>query len=533
MKRIGVFVKENYIFSSPYLIAIYTVLFLYANNLRQYRLNVLPTPLVLSLVLSIFVSVVAYLVFRKKDVSTVVASVVVFIILSYSRLFSFLEVYDLNLGSISISHDLISFVGTCVIILFVSYVSRKYKEKLVVVNKLLTYLFFGLILFSSFTIINFELKAQRGWGGADHSQTIKTDTTKASSSDPDIYYFIFDRYAGQKSLSEEYNFDNSSLLSYLENKGFYIASSSTTNYPKTFLSLASSLNMEYMDFLTDKTNGGESGDESIVTPYIRSSKVLEFLKKRGYSFINVGSWWEPTRINPSADVNIFLPKKGYFNSDEFTTGYLNITAVSPIFQYIFHDPMDVSLDPQNNIHRSTALYEFKAFDKIPQINGPKFVFTHILLPHDPFVFDKNCNPISEKVVNSMHHQENYKNQIICTNSMMKDMINKIFVSSKNPPVIILQADEGPFPMNVPLPPNQSWGTAETASLREKFPILNAYYFPNKKTTSLYESITPVNTFRVLFNEYFNANYPLLEDKNYIFQDENNYYKFIDVTDRIK
>lgn len=116
---------------------------------------------------------------------------------------------------------------------------------------------------------------------------------------------------------------------------------------------------------------------------------------------------------------------------------------------------------------------------------------------------------------------------------MKDVISKILKNSKNPPVIILQADEGPFPMNIPLPPRQSWGTAETDSLREKFPILNAYYFPGKKDSDLYQSITPVNTFRILFNEYFNAGYKFLEDRNYIFENENNYYKFIDVTSRIK
>ncbi len=533
MKRLGIFVKENYIFSSPYLIAIYTVFFLYANNLRQYTLSVLPIPLVLSLFFAVLVSAIAFFVYRKKEISTVVAATIVFVLLSYSRLFSAIIGQDMHFGSISIPHNLISFVIVFVIILLTSYFSRKYRERLIIVNKLLTYLFLGLIIFSSITIVGFELKVNRGWGGVDFSPMKKADIQKVSSSDPDIYYFILDRYAGQKSLSEQYNFDNSSFLSYLTNKGFYVASDSTANYPKTFLSLASSLNMDYMDFLTDKTGGGESSDESIVTPYIRNNKVVEFLKKRGYSFINVGSWWEPTRINPNADINIFLPKKGYFNSDEFTTGYLNITAVSPLFQLIFHDPMDVSVDPQNNIHRSSALYEFKAFDEIPQIKGPKFVFAHILLPHDPFVFDKNCRPISERIVNTMQHQENYKNQIICTNSLMKDVISKILKNSKNPPVIILQADEGPFPMNIPLPPRQSWGTAETDSLREKFPILNAYYFPGKKDSDLYQSITPVNTFRILFNEYFNAGYKFLEDRNYIFENENNYYKFIDVTSRIK
>jgi hypothetical protein len=42
-------------------------------------------------------------------------------------------------------------------------------------------------------------------------------------------------------------------------------------------------------------------------------------------------------------------------------------------------------------------------------------------------------------------------------------------------------------------------------------ILNAYYFPGGND-DLYPTITPVNTFRLIFNKYFDQDYPLLEDK---------------------
>ena len=41
--------------------------------------------------------------------------------------------------------------------------------------------------------------------------------------------------------------------------------------------------------------------------------------------------------------------------------------------------------------------------------------------------------------------------------------------------------------------------------------LSAYYLPDGGEELLYPSITPVNTFRIVFNKYFGANYPLLED----------------------
>ena len=45
-------------------------------------------------------------------------------------------------------------------------------------------------------------------------------------------------------------------------------------------------------------------------------------------------------------------------------------------------------------------------------------------------------------------------------------------------------------------------------------ILNAYYFPEQGYDRLYESITPVNTFRVVFSQFFGMDYELLPDRNY-------------------
>ena len=55
------------------------------------------------------------------------------------------------------------------------------------------------------------------------------------------------------------------------------------------------------------------------------------------------------------------------------------------------------------------------------------------------------------------------------------------------------------------------------SIREKLnlPILNAYHLPGDGIEALYPNISPVNTFRVIFNEYFGFNLPLLEDQSYV------------------
>ena len=73
---------------------------------------------------------------------------------------------------------------------------------------------------------------------------------------------------------------------------------------------------------------------------------------------------------------------------------------------------------------------------------------------------------------------------------------------------------------------------EEKNLDERFSIMNAYYFPDKDYSSLYPSITPVNTFRVIFNKYFDENLPLLPDNNY-FSTIYHPYEFIEVTEMLK
>ena len=59
-----------------------------------------------------------------------------------------------------------------------------------------------------------------------------------------------------------------------------------------------------------------------------------------------------------------------------------------------------------------------------------------------------------------------------------------------------------------------WDSPEKTCLWERTPILNAYYLPGQAASHLYESISPVNTFRLILNQYFGGQYPLLKDISY-------------------
>jgi hypothetical protein len=48
----------------------------------------------------------------------------------------------------------------------------------------------------------------------------------------------------------------------------------------------------------------------------------------------------------------------------------------------------------------------------------------------------------------------------------------------------------------------------------EFSNLNAYFFSDKNYHSLYPTISPVNTFRIILNKYFCKNLPLLKDSSF-------------------
>jgi len=70
-------------------------------------------------------------------------------------------------------------------------------------------------------------------------------------------------------------------------------------------------------------------------------------------------------------------------------------------------------------------------------------------------------------------------------------------------------------------------------LKIKTAILSSYYLPGvDQDKILFSSITPVNSFRLIFNYYFGEDYELLPDD--IFIPEKGYlYKFLNVNSRLR
>lgn len=336
------------------------------------------------------------------------------------------------------------------------------------------------------------------------------------------YYIILDGYGRADMLQAVHGFNNSAFVDALEQSGFIVASRSQANYPRTLLSLSSSLNMQYLE-----TMSSVMGDSNLWWPVmgtVQQSEVRKILQNWGYKTVFFASVWDYTDIRDGDFYEAPYPVmlKNFYNS------FLNFTNLS-ILRSI--DRFGVAY-PSYDTHRRIILFSFKRLPEVAAIPGPKFVFAHIVAPHPPYVFDRTGNPVDSDFPYSLidpyrqrgdilESRNSYLDQLMFINQEILTTIDGILANSNIPPSIILQADHGPGILI-------DYNSIENSCLYERFSILNAYYLPGVDRDSVPMDLSPVNSFRFIFNSYFQTKLEILPNRQY-FSTSDNFYQFTDVT----
>lgn len=352
---------------------------------------------------------------------------------------------------------------------------------------------------------------------------------------PDIYYIILDGYGRADVLRDVYNYDNSEFLEQLIDRGFFIAGSAHANYCQTTLSLGSSLNMRYLDPAADGLETWSS-DRRPLTGLISHNAVMEFLHHVGYTSVAFSTGYHDTEIK-TADIYL----DGGINSsllDEFQNGLLALTPVPLLLRKLDRFsvfPTGIS-HLQSDTHRNRILFTMGRLANIPSQPGAHIIFTHIIMPHPPFLFGSQGAPsypdgpysmsdgnhlVGPDKMSAGEYVRKYVDQLSYANQLIAATLDSIFARSARPPIIILQGDHGPGSQ-------LDWEHLDQTNVRERLAILNAYYFPDQGYSCLYNGISPVNTFRVIFNRYFGAHHQLLEDRSFYSTWEHP-YEFFEVT----
>ena len=337
-----------------------------------------------------------------------------------------------------------------------------------------------------------------------------------SSELPDIYYIISDGYLRADYLDELFGYDNSSFINALEQRGFYIVSSSHSNYLNTNYSLNTSLNLMYFHEFPERIFN--KAKYNLLTNY-----VVNYLKKNEYQTVVFDSGTGDTN---NQDADIFITqnptnaeeKRGLNTFEQF---FLRTTMGLLFFS---DQSLDSNPEKPNGMIRSTVNQELSirrdrishALTHLPDYAskvGHYFLFAHIYLPHIPFLYGPEGEELSyhENLniywyeVEPENYIEYYNYQIDYVNQALLNTIDLILTNSKKPVVIVLQSDHGDEKF-------LDRDAPTTQGINVRSAIINAIYFSDQTYDGLYPTMTPVNTFRVVFNHWFGTQYPLLTDK---------------------
>ena len=352
---------------------------------------------------------------------------------------------------------------------------------------------------------------------------------------PDVYYIILDAYARQDTLQQVYEYDNGAFIGFLRERGFYVADGSRSNYAQTGLSLSSSMNMNYIDALVPELESGSRGRQTL-WELIQHSEVRRRLEALGYETVAFSTGLPGTEIRDAdvylrpgtADETLSLEGSNPFESMLAQTTMLRLVSDGVVALPRFIP----TLDYPYQIHRTRIRYILDTLADLPASSGPRFVFAHVISPHPPFVFGPDGEELTPDAPFTLKftfdsgpsssvddYLRGYRGQVVFVNREIERVIDSILAHAATTPVIIIQGDHGP-----------DSSSTRVSYVQERMTNLNAYLLPTGDA-GLYPTITPVNSFRVMFNELFGGTYEMLPDR-VLYSQYQTPYSFFDVTDAI-
>ncbi len=331
---------------------------------------------------------------------------------------------------------------------------------------------------------------------------------------PDIYLIIVDSYMRGDKLIANYGFDNSYFTRSLEDRGFYIARDARSNYLNTTYSLNTLMNLVYFeDFPLVLQKASRLN--------LHTNYVSDFLREKGYEIVVFDSGTGDSNFQ-YAD-RFITPSPAPDNNQEYLNSFevllIQTTSLSVLFQPANNNLNEIgnqhaiAINRDLNIRRARV---FSAFSHLPDYSDddkPQFLFAHIYTPHIPFLFDENGDGLKYTSnlnlnwfdVPSADYRFAYTNQIKKVNELILATVDAIQAKSTRPHIILIQADHGDDYY-------LDWDHPTNSGVDARSSILYAVYYSDEEYGDFYPAITTVNTFRNVFNHWFQTGFPLLPDK---------------------
>lgn len=321
---------------------------------------------------------------------------------------------------------------------------------------------------------------------------------------PHIFWLVFDEYPSAASLRKNFGFADP-LDSLLKTEGFYIAPEATSNYNYTHYSLTSTLDMQYLNglpssgivTLRDLVRGNLS---------LRENNVTRYLERNGYRILNHSIY--DLKGYPTRGILSFahVPSSLLDHQTLFTRTWTDIGWQFPsLFSKNKKEADSISLREQ--VNKADRQYKdmeeglYQSLQENRDSREPVFLLAHFLLPHEPFIYEADGRLHYRNGLNA--DRSFFLPQVQYTGTKVIALVRKIkeLYGAENT-LILVQGDHG-----------FKFEEEEPAWAKESCRILYGVYAPGKNYAGWYPNISSVNSFRIIFNRYFNSQLPMLKDSS--------------------
>lgn len=473
------------------------VFFVWHGFIENYDLIPIPDAMQLTGIYCIAATIIAFLSWLYYKNSTK-ASLFAFLILFYH--FFFGALHDFLKG-----HAFISYLSKYSILLPISLIIylflffRIKKQSLLKTTFYLNSVLLILIAIDAFVLVQ----------KSNSSTVIATSTTDRNflpcdtCEHPDIFFIIADGYPGQVELTDLFNYNNSAFETELKNRGFHVTDSSVSNYNFTPFSVSSTLDMNFLTGIVGSNSN--KGDMSVCYTTIKKSNTLRYLEESGYEIYNYSIF--DLKGQPSLAIPTFLPRKTlpitsqtFLSRIEKELGHHLVTdlKITSVINYL----------KNQDLNNNRSIYTKTIATATTPSNKPKFVYTHLVMPHYPYYYDSTGKLVDYDSLNNAFYQN--KNAFISylkySNQQFIRLIDTIQSSTAKQSVVIFMSDHGFREFSEPVDANYH------------FYNINAVFFPNQQYAAYYTGMSNVNQFRVVFNTLFGQQLPLLKDSTSFLQE---------------
>jgi hypothetical protein len=331
------------------------------------------------------------------------------------------------------------------------------------------------------------------WQLANHKEE-KIDFVPCPTCDrPDVYFLLLDGYAGENQLLNDFSFSNESFLDQLRQLHFHVLDSSFSNYGDTPFSMSSILNMKYLG-LKDYSYS----DQNLEYCYeqIANNRTVKIFEKLGYQFVNNSIF---DIEEQSAPINkTFLISGRQLITSQTLFGRVEKDVYNNLVRRYFPNSVLYKKIVYGDLRNNEAIYDRTIELAKDRNTFPRFVYSHLLLPHFPYYYNGNgqLNPLPVLAAHNLYNDSLYLEYLKYCNKYVVNLLDSIAKYSKAPPIILLMSDHGYRKNN-----RYSYHSN-----------LVAIHLPNQNYSGYYPGLSNVNQFPILFNNVFHQRFVIQPDK---------------------